>query len=161
VETTWLGLPKGHIGLMPGGNDGFALTAQLVGRYRLSSVFAIDAGVGLPHGAMGAAGWVTFEVFERALGSEERGWGLRAFQQAGPQLGYAGADYFARHNDSFVGYGYTAAGPLAFALRFPIGVCLDWPGGFLDTYLEAVPILALTPEVEMLYDVAFGTRVRF
>ena len=77
------------------------------------------------------------------------------------QLGYAGPDYYARHGNDFVGYRYAVAGPLAFAFRLPTGICLRWAGGNLDSYAEAVPIIALTPSTEMLYDVSFGTRFRF
>ena len=158
-EATSLGLPKGHIGLLPS-NGGFAITFALVGRYELSSRFAIDAGVGLPHAAMGAAGWATFEVHGIVLG-HDGGIQLRLFQEGGPQLGYAGADYFSRHYDSFVGYGYTGAGPLAFALRFPAGGCVTFAPVPIDTYVQIVPIFAFTPRVEPLYDVALGVRVTF
>ena len=57
---------------------------------------------------------------------------LDTFGQAGVQLGYAGPDYFARHGGDFVGYEYVRGGPVAFALRFAMGISLRWANGLLD-----------------------------
>jgi len=159
AEATFLGLPRGHIGLLPS-NGGFALTGMLVGRYAFTDHFAIDAGLGLPHAALGFGGFATFEYYGRLMGND-RGFSLALFQEVGLELGYAGADYFAREHGSFVGYGYTAAGPVAFALRFPAGVSLSLPGIPLDIYFKTVPILTFTPRVEPFYDLTLGVRVRF
>lgn len=159
IEVTALSQPRGHLGL--GGNAGHALTPMLVARYRLSSVTALDAGFGLPHASMGAGGWLAGEVFAPIVSNTDNTLGLSLFQQTGLQLGYAGPDYYARHGNDFVGYQYAAAGPLAFALRLPAGICLRWAGGYLDSYVEGVPIIAFTPATEVLYDLSFGTRFRF
>jgi len=160
LEAAWLGVPHGHLGLAPSLATS-AVSPQLVARYRLLSFAALDAGFGLPHSAMGLSGSAAFEVFATVAANRSRTLALELYQKSGLQLGYAGPDYFARHDNEFVGYGYATAGPLAFALRFPIGVNWRWAGGVLDTYTEVVPIIALTPTTEVLYTLATGVRVRF
>jgi len=160
LEVVWLGVPHGHLGFVPSLGTS-AICGELVGRYQLSSFAAVDAGFGLPHSAMGLSGWSAFEVFGTAVSNRRRTLVLELYQQTGLQLGYAGPDYFARHDNEFVGYGYTTAGPLSFALRFPAGVNLRWGGGYLDIYSEVVPIIALTPASEVLFTLATGIRSRF
>lgn len=159
IEATTLGVPRGHLGIAA--NSGKAITPLVVGRYELLSFAAVDVGFGLPHPSMGVGGWVSWEIFAPVVANERKTLVLSLFEQSGMQLGYAGPDYYARHGGDFVGYQYSVAGPLAFALRFPVGVNLRWAGGYLDSYVSAVPIIALTPAVEPLYDVTFGTRIRF
>jgi len=159
-EATWLGVPHGHLGLMPS-LAGSGISAELVGRYRLSSFAAVDVGFGLPHSAMGLSGWGAFEVFGTAVANQKRSVALELFQQVGFQVGRVGPDYFARHEDTFVGYGYVAAGPLGCALRLPAGINLRWAGGRLDSYTEVVPIVTLMPSREVLYTLASGIRYRF
>jgi hypothetical protein len=160
LELAWLGVPHGHLGLAPS-LDTSAISPELVARYRLLNFAALDVGFGLPHSAMGLSGWAAFEVFATVAANQKRTLALELYQKSGLQLGYAGPDYFARHDNEFVGYGYAAAGPLAFALRFPVGINLRWAGGVLDNYTEVVPIVALTPTTEVLYTLASGIRVRF
>ena len=159
IEVTGLSQPRGHLGL--GGNAGYALTPMLVARYQLASFAALDAGFGLPHPSLGAGGWLAGEVFAPIVSNARKTLALSLFQQTGLQLGYTGPDYYARHGNYFVGYQYAVAGPMTFAFRLPAGICLRWAGGYLDSYVEAVPIIALTPATEMLYDMSFGTRFRF
>jgi hypothetical protein len=161
LEASWLGVPRGHLGANVGGTDGYDLAGALVARFQPFSFDAIDAGLGIPHAAMGAGGWLTFELFGTLLANRQRTLSLESFVQFGPQLGYAGPDYFARRSGDFVGYAYARGGPLAFALRSPFGVRLNWAGGLLDSYAQVVPIFALTPAAEVLYDLALGTRVHF
>jgi len=144
MEAGWLAVPHGHLGYQLALGTS-AISGQLVGRYRLSNLAALDAGFGLPHSAMGLSGWGAFELFASAWSNQRRTLALELYQQLGLQLGYAGPDYFARHDNEFVGYGYTTAGPMSFALRFPAGINLRWAAGYLDTYTQVVPIVALTP----------------
>jgi len=160
LEATWLGVPRGHVGLMPS-LAGSGISAELMGRYRFSSFAAVDVGFGLPHSAMGLSGWGAIEVFGTAVANQQRSLVLELFQQVGFQVGRVGPDYFARHEDSFVGYGYVAAGPLGCALRLPAGINLRWAYGRLDSYAEVVPIVTLTPSREVLYTLATGIRYRF
>jgi hypothetical protein len=160
LEASWLGAPHGHLGYAPS-SGASALSGEVVARFRLLNALAIDAGFGLPHAAMGLSGWGAVEVFGTALANPTRTLALEVYQQAGLQLGYAGPDYFARSDNEFVGYGYTTAGPLSFAVRFPAGINLRWLRGAVDSYTEIVPIMALTPRREMLYTMATGIRWRF
>ena len=159
MELGFLGRPQGHLGIAA--NSGAALTPRLVARYQVLKFAAIDAGFGLPHASLGVGGWLSWEVFAPIAANEHGSLAVSLFEQTGMQLGYAGPDYYARHGNDFVGYQYAVAGPLAFAVRFPVGVNLRWAGGYLDSYVAAVPIVALTPSTEMFYELSIGTRVRF
>jgi hypothetical protein len=160
LEATWLGVPHGHLGYAPSIGTS-AISGEVVARFRLLSALAIDAGFGLPHAAMGLSGWGAVEAFGTAAANPARTLVLEVYQQVGLQLGYAGPDYFARKDDEFVGYGYTTAGPLSFAFRFPAGVNLRWLHGAVDSYTEIVPIITLGPRREVLYTMATGIRWRF
>ncbi|MEI9939227.1 MAG: hypothetical protein WDO69_18560 [Pseudomonadota bacterium] len=160
IELTALSLPRGHLGSAPNATE-YAVTPMVVGRFQVLKAVAVAAGFGLPHPSMGLGGWVAGEINAPVLANAHKTLALSLFQQTGLQLGYAGPDYFARHGDDFVGYQYAVAGPLAFAFRLPTGVCLRWAGGYIDSYVQTVPIIALTPSSELFYDVSVGTRARF
>ncbi len=158
----WLGVPKGHLGAFIGGAaNGYAITPELVARWQWSRMTAINAGFGIPHAGMGVSGWLGSEVFAHLLVNDTHTLALDVTFDPGLQLGYAGPDYEARRSDDFVGYSYAVAGPTAFAARLPTGIRLCWAGGYLDSYLEGAPIIAFTPSVEALFQIDFGTRVRF
>lgn len=159
IEATALSAPRGHLGLFA--NAGNAITPELVARYEVGRPWALNVGFGLLHSSMGLGGWASWEIFAPVVANEQGTWVLSLFEQSGLQLGYAGPDYYARHGGDFVGYEYSAAGPLAFTLRFPIGVNLRWASGYVDTYVAAVPIIALTPDMEALYNATLGNRFRF
>jgi hypothetical protein len=78
----------------------------------------------------------------------------------GFSIGFAGPDYYARHEDVFVGYRYAVGGPLAVGVRLPLGVRVRWLRGAFDTYAESAPLVMLTPAVEALFELALGFRVR-
>jgi len=160
LEASWLGVPHGHVGYIPAIGTS-AISGEVVARFRLLNALAVDAGFGLPHAAMGLSGWGAVEVFGTALANPARTLVLELYQQAGLQLGYAGPDYYARRDNEFVGYGYTIAGPMTFAFRAPAGISLRWLGGAVDSYTEIVPIITLTPRIEILHTMATGIRWRF
>jgi hypothetical protein len=83
------------------------------------------------------------------------------YEDAGLQLSFAGPDYYARRDNDFVGYGYAYGGPLAFAVRLPVGVRFCWLRNRLDTFVEGVEMLALTPSVESLFELSVGIRVHW
>lgn len=85
---------------------------------------------------------------------------LEVYEDAGPTLGFVGPDYYARHEDVFVAYRYTVGGPLAFGLRFPVGLRVRWLRGAFDTYVEPAPLLLFTPSLETLFELAVGVRLR-
>jgi hypothetical protein len=162
VEFEPVGTPKGHLGIpVSGGEGGYHLPLEIVARRQLNAFSALNLGIGLPHSAMGVGGWLGYEAFVRLASNAGRTVAFDLYMDPGAQLGFAGPDYFARHGNDWVGFGYAAGGPLAFALRFPVGVRLRWAGGFVDSYVESVPIVALTPAIDPLFDLVMGTRFRF
>ena len=157
----WLGVPRGHVGVPMGGEGGYYLTPELVGRRELARPFAINVGIGIPHAGMGLSGWAAFEVAAPVAANARATLAFDLYVDPGLELGYAGPDYYARHSGDFVGYEYAKGGPLAFALRSPAGARLRWADARLDSYLESVPIVALTPSAEPLFQIVVGTRLRF
>jgi len=170
IERHWsLGLqvglldrPTGHLGIpLATYEDSKHLAAAFVGRYQLDQRFALNAGFGVPTSAMGPAVWAGFELFARLTTSTRSVLAVELYEDAGLQLGFAGPDYYARRDNDFVGYGYAYGGPLAFAVRLPVGVRLCWLQNRLDTFVEGVEVLALTPSVESLFELSAGIRVHW
>jgi hypothetical protein len=154
--------PSGHLGIPLGGGEmGSHLPHALVGAYQASPTVAVTAGLGLPTGAMGVGLWGGFEASLRLAGDAGGIFALRIYEDAGLQLGFAGPDYYARHDNEFVGYSYAFAGPLAFAIRLPVGFRASWLHDRFDTYVEGLDVLALTPSFESLFELTAGVRVRF
>jgi hypothetical protein len=154
--------PAGHLGIpLTTYEDGRHLAAAFVGRYQLDQRFALNAGFGVPTSAMGPAVWAGFELFARLATSARGVFAFELYEDAGLQLSFAGPDYYARRDNDFVGYGYAYGGPLAFAVRLPVGVRLCWFRNRLDTFLEGVEMLALTPSVESLFELSVGIRVHW
>jgi hypothetical protein len=161
IQAGLLDVPRGHVGApLQGDESGFHLPLALVARWWMTDRMALGAGVGIPQSGQGVSFWLSHELFARLVTSPRGIVGLDLFEDAGLQLGLAGPDYFARHENEFVGYGYVYSGPLAFGLRLPVGLRASWLGGAFDTYVESVPLWMLTPSVEALFDLAFGVRVR-
>ena len=158
-----LDLPSGHLGIPVGGltEDAAHLPVALVGRYEINRRFAANVGLGLPTGAMGLGGWIGFEFCVRLVADKHRWVALEVYEDSGLQLGFAGPDYYARHDHDFVGYDYAFAGPLAFALRLPAGVRASLWQNRTDVYVETVEVLALTPSVEALFELAIGAHVHW
>jgi hypothetical protein len=137
------------------------MAAEATLRYEALDHLAVTAAFGVPHPAMGNAVRVGCELFGRVLRDERRIVSLELYHDPGVQLGFAGPDYFARHSHAFVGQLYAIQGPIAFALRYPAGVRLSWADARFDTYVEEIPIIALTPEVETFLQLGVGLRGRF
>jgi hypothetical protein len=158
IQLDPLSVPRGHVGLpLEAGIDGYHLAGALAVRYERSPGWAVNLGVGLPTTGMGLSAWLGHELYMPVASTS---WvTLALYEDAGLQLGYAGPDYYARHTDTFVGFGYMTAGPLAFAARLPVGIRADF--GRVDAYVEGTTILAFTPSVEPLFDVGVGFRVHF
>jgi hypothetical protein len=161
IQAGLLDLPHGHVGApLQRDMSGLHMPLALVARWRMNDRMAIGAGLGIPQSGQGVSFWLSHELFARLATSPRGIVGLDVFEDAGLQLGFAGPDYFARHEDEFVGYGYVYSGPLAFGLRLPVGLRAVWLDGAFDTYVESVPLWMLTTKVEALFDLAFGIRVR-
>jgi hypothetical protein len=164
LELGLVDLPRGHIGIpVQGTIDGIHLPAAIVMRWRLDDRMALTAGFGIPHSGLGAAVWVGHEMYWRVATSPREIVALEVYENAGLELGFAGPDWFARHENEFVGfagYAYVAGGPVAFGLRFPFGLRARWIAGAFDTYLEAAPLVMCTPSPESLFDLSFEIRVR-
>jgi hypothetical protein len=156
-----LDVPRGHLGVpFSRALEGYHLAIGFVGRWRVDDRMALNAGVGLPQSGVGLSVWVGHELFAR-LARDRRGIAaLEVYEDAGVSLGFAGPDYYARHEDVFVGYGYAVGGPLAFGLRIPVGLRVTWMRGAFDTYAEPATLLMITPSVEALFELAVGFRVR-
>jgi hypothetical protein len=154
-------LPRGHLGVpFTRALEGYHLAVGIVGRWQLSGRMAVNAGLGLPQSGLGLSLWAGHEIFAR-LASDRRGIAaLEVYEDAGFSLGFAGPDYYARHENVFVGYGYAVGGPLAFGVRLPLGVRVKWLRGAFDTYAEPSTLLMVAPEVETLFELAVGFRVR-
>jgi hypothetical protein len=155
-------LPRGHLGVPIGGTeDSYHLSMAIVGRYQLGDFTAIDAGFGLPTSAMAPAIWGSFELFARLWADPRQVIAFELYGAPGLQLGFAGPDYYARHSNAWVGYGYAFGGPAAFALRLPVGARICWAQNLLDTFIEGAELLALTPSVEGLFELSIGARVHW
>jgi hypothetical protein len=162
VQVGMLDRPTGHLGIPLGhGETAPQLPIALVGRLQLGEHTAVTAGAGLPTSAMGPAAWGGFEAFVRLWADARRIASIEAYEDAGLQLGFAGPDYWARKSDEFVGYGYAFGGPVAFALRLPVGLRVSWLRDRFDTFVSGGEILALTPSVEGLFELSAGARFRF
>jgi hypothetical protein len=161
VQAGLFDVPRGHIGVpLQGDQSGLHMPLALVARWRMNDRMAFGAGFGIPQSGQGVSFWLSHELFVRLVTSPRGIVGLDLFEDAGLQLGFAGPDWYARHENEFVGYGYVYGGPLAFGLRLPVGLRATWLRGAFDTYIESVPLWMLTPSVEALFDLAFGIRIR-
>lgn len=155
--------PAGHLGIPVDGDGkmGVHLPFAFVGRYQLDDRTALSAGLGTPSGAMGLAVWAGYDlawpIADHLLGNAR----LEIYEASGLQIGFAGPDYFARHDNEYVGYGYGYNPPFAFAIRLPIGVRVRWLGNRFDTHLEGAESLALTPSVEANFELAAGASLHF
>lgn len=151
--------PIGHLGApVQGTLVGYHLPVALSARYELSDAMAIDAGFGIAQSGMGPAIWAGHELYRRITDGRVP---LDIYESAGLQLGFAGPDYYARRDGEFVGLGYAFAGPLAFAVRLPAGVRARWAHDRVDTYVEVLNVVALTPSVEYLFELTVGARYHF
>ena len=65
-----------------------------------------------------------------------------------------------RRSDAYVGFQYFYQGSLALGARFAMGARLVLVRRY-ELYLEADPILDVTPTVERLFTLVGGARVRF
>jgi len=156
-----LDLPRGHLGIpFDATMEGYHLAAGLVARWRWTEHMALNAGVGLPHSGVGSSVWFGHELWVLVAGDRGGTAALELYEDAGFSLGFAGPDYYARHDDVFVGYRYAIGGPLAFGIRVPVGVRVQWLRGSFDTYVEPTPTLMVTPSVEPLFELAIGIRKR-
>jgi len=156
-----LDLPRGHLGVpFTRALEGYHLAMGLVGRWQTSERTALNAGVGLPQGGLGLSLWVGHELFARLARDQRAIAALEIYEDAGFSVGFAGPDYYARHEGVFVGYRYAVGGPLAFGVRLPLGVRVKWLRGAFDTYVESAPLVMLAPAVEPLFELALGFRVR-
>jgi hypothetical protein len=154
--------PGGHSGIpiAPYKSYGPHLPVALTFRWEANRWSALNVGFGAPQVGLGLALWAGYELFHRF--AEDRR-GIAAFElyaTPGLQLGFAGPDWAARHGNDWVGFEYNYQGPLAFAMRLPVGARLVIENR-LDIYLEAVPIVTFTPAVETLFTLVAGARIRF
>lgn len=159
VQIAPLSTPRGHIGIPWFGESRMPL--EIVARWQPTHRFALNAGLGLPHASLGSTFWVGGELFTRVAEAPHGLVALELYQSLALQLGFAGPDYYARHDGDFVGYSYVNQGAGTLALRLPAGVRLRWANGWLDTYAEGSPTVTLTPDFESLFALTVGVRVRF
>lgn len=158
-----LGVPAGNLGLPLDDIAGvpFDAPVEIVVRRQFASTrAAVNAGIGFPHIALGLATWLAVESFVPVAGDERSFCALELYADPGVQVGYAGPDYFARHGGAFVGYEYGATGPIALAMRTPVGARVVWRRLRLDTFVEAASMVTLTPDVEPFFTAIAGIRVR-
>jgi len=154
-------LPHGSAGIPVAATADDHVAFAITFRWRLLPWAALDAGIGLPLPALGLSLWAGFAP-SWTLWRERRGLVAVALYAApGLQLGFAGPDWQARRSDAYAGFAYLYQGPLAFALRTPVGVDLRWWRGRFDTYAEALTIVTFTPSVEALVGATVGVRVGF
>jgi hypothetical protein len=154
-------LPHGSAGIPVAGSADDHVALALTFRWRLLRWAALDAGIGLPLPTLGLSLWAGFAP-SWTLWRERRGVvAVELYAAPGLQLGFAGPDWQARRSDAYAGFAYIYQGPLAFALRTPVGVNVRWWRGRFDTYAEALTILTLTPSVEALVGATVGARVSF
>lgn len=155
--------PAGHLGIPLDGNGkmGAHLSFAFVGRYQLDEHAALAAGFGLPSGAMGFAIWGGYELSWPIARSGPGIAAIEMYEASGLQFGFAGPDYFARHDNEYVGFGYGYNPPFAFAVRLPVGVRIRWRGDRLDTHIEGTEILALSPSVESNFELSIGASLHF
>jgi hypothetical protein len=154
--------PGGHTGIpiAPYKSYGPHIPFALTFRWEANRWSALDVGVGSPHVGLGLAVFAGYELFHR-LAVDRRGIaGFELYAAPGLQLGFAGADWAARHGNDWVGFEYDYQGPVAFAMRLAAGARLVLVNR-LDVYLEGVPIVTFTPAVEPLFTLVAGARVRF
>lgn len=157
-----LASPTGHIGIPLGADQGSPhMAAEITIRYEALDHLAITGAIGVPHPALGNAARLGCELFARVIADPSRIVALEVYLDPGLQLGFAGPDYFARNSDVFVGHLYAVQGPLAFGVRYPAGLRLSWADGRFDTYVEEIPTLVLTPQVETFLQLGVGARARF
>ena len=155
-------LPAGHLGIpLQGSEQGFHLAVAWTARLALARDWAVTAGLGVPHSGMGPAVWLGQELAHGLWTDSRRIVALVLYGGGGLQLGFAGPDFFARHGGTFVGYAYAYGGPLAFALRVPVGLRINWWEDRFDTYVEGTSLLAFTPSVEPLFSLVVGVRIHF
>jgi hypothetical protein len=156
-----LDLPRGHLGVpFTRALEGYHLAMGIVGRWQMNERVALNAGVGLPQSGVGLSLWGGHELFARVARDDRAIAALEIYEDAGFALGFAGPDYYARHEDVFVGYRYAVGGPLAVGVRLALGLRVRWLQGAFDTYAESAPLVMLTPAVEALFELALGFRVR-
>jgi hypothetical protein len=132
----------------------------LIFRWEANRWSALNVGFGVAHVGLGLSLWAGYELFHR-FASDRRGIvGFELYGVPGLQLGFAGPDYAARHGNDWVGFEQIYQGQLALAMRFAAGARLVFVNRY-DLFLEAVPIVTLTPSVETLFTLVGGARVRF
>jgi hypothetical protein len=157
-----LDLPRGHLGIpLQGTEDGFHLGAAFSLRYQPSTWWAVVMDLGTPTSALGPAVWVGHEVFHRLWANPHGVAVISVYEAVALEVGFAGPDYFARRDGTFVGYGYAFGGPPSVALRLPIGLRVDWWRSRFDTYVEGGALLAAAPSVETFVDLSVGGRFHF
>jgi hypothetical protein len=154
--------PGGHLGIpvAPYTSYGPHLPVAITFRWEANRWSALNVGVGAPQVGLGLSLWSGYEFFHR-FAEDRRGIvGFELYATPGLQLGFAGADWAARHGNEWVGFEYDYQGPVAFAMRLPAGARLVFANR-LDVFLEAVPILTFTPAVEPLFTLVAGARIRW
>src|SRR5262249_29536832 len=154
--------PGGHVGIpvAPFKSYGPHVPFALVFRWEPTRWSALNVGVGVAHVGLGLAMWTGYELFHRFAADRRQIVGFDLYAVPGLQLGFAGADWAARHGNDWVGFEYTYSGPPAFAIRMAAGARLVFVNRY-DLFIEAVPIVTFTPSVEPLFTVVAGARVRF
>lgn len=150
--------PGGHLGIpLP---DGTALATTLYAHYQLRPRWLVTAGLGTPSG-LGAAIWIGVEPTLRLWASDNKSTTLELYVNPAAQLGFAGPDYYANHDNEFVGYAYSYSGPLTVAVRLPIGVRLRWLHDRFETSVELLEMPCFTPTIENIVAAQLGAGVRF
>jgi hypothetical protein len=154
--------PGGHIGIpiAPYKSYGPHLPVALTFRWEANRWSALDVGFGAAHVGLGLSVWGGYELFHRFVADKRGIAGFELYAVPGLQLGFAGADWAARHGNDWVGFEYDYQGPVAFAMRLAAGARLVLVNR-LDLYLEAVPIVTFTLAVETLFTLVAGARIRF
>jgi hypothetical protein len=161
LQVAPIGTPVGHLGIPFGtGAAPEHGAVELTFRWQSSAFSALTLGAGVPHSAMGLSLRAGYEIFARVGADHAETVSLELYYDPGWQVGFAGPDYFARHSHVFVDYPYAVQGPVTLATRFAAGARLSWARGRFDTYAEEIPIIALTPRVEPLFELGIGLRIR-
>jgi hypothetical protein len=161
IQLVPAGSPHGTVGIPIAGTTNEHLPVGLTFRWVRWRWAALHAGIGIPVAPLGLALWAGFEPFWTVVRDSREIVALELYAAPALQLGFAGPDEGARRSDAFIGLAYIYQGPLAFALRTPVGVRLRWWHARFDTYAEALPVITFTPSVTPIFGVAVGARVNF
>jgi hypothetical protein len=140
--------------------DGSAhLPLNVTGRYRFTPHWSMSFGFGTPIAGEGVTGWVGAEPSLRVLRTGWVSW--RIYAAPGFQLGFVGPNYYAVHQNVFVGWEYIYSGPVTPALRLALGTAVAFFDTRVEVLVEALGVLSFLPSPWPQLGGALGVRYYF